>query len=282
MKIMNLEKPFDPRDPEYKSVSDLPAEERNHFHDVNGGGFVTQGAFLNSAEYAGNYGKLKHGLPEEAEMENRQREDYARWMPVIERLSGGRVTKEDIGRNVNEFHYAESHEPNTFIVNNIHPDYTYKQTINDHLRHIVTHEYVMGSKLGEHPHKGLEVTGKKLQALRDHQIDVNQDGSTVAVDGVSDKYFKGLAKVKEGEEITIDLVEEPNPRSSGYIESFLLKGSVDVVDCSERIQEPGRGFNQIGRQLRARLSKGSVIVQVYGSNPGTAYHEEARYYKICE
>lgn len=47
MKIMNFEKPFDPKDPRYKSVSDLPAEERNHFHDVKGGGFVTKSAYLN-------------------------------------------------------------------------------------------------------------------------------------------------------------------------------------------------------------------------------------------
>lgn len=157
---------------------------------------------LISPEYAGKHSEAT--LYKDAiRGEDKQREDYTRWMPVIERLSRGQVTKEDIGRNVNESHYAKSHEPNTFIVNNIHPDYTYKQTINDHLRNIVTHEYVMGSKLEAYPHKRLEVTGKKLQALRDHQIDVNQDGSAVDVDGVPDKYFKGLAKVKEGEKLPL-------------------------------------------------------------------------------
>ena len=44
--MSSFEQKFDPSDPKYKKVEDLPEEERGKFCDVKGGGFVREEAFL--------------------------------------------------------------------------------------------------------------------------------------------------------------------------------------------------------------------------------------------
>lgn len=55
---------FDPHDPKYKSVEDLPEEYRGKYEDVKGGGFITREAYLNDAYAEGDAKTESSVLPE--------------------------------------------------------------------------------------------------------------------------------------------------------------------------------------------------------------------------
>lgn len=289
---MSIEK-FDPHDPKYRKVKDLPRDQQPHYFDVEDG-FVTQGAYLTyrgSADYPGDHGKLRRGLQEEAERENRerdrQRKDDAKWMPVIQELSGGSEVVDQLkraGMDLSYFNFVEDQRSGAIVVNNVYVDY--QKTLGDLFQAMVRHEYISGHHIGQYPTGKLEVTGKKLQALQDHVVDISPDGSSAVVDGVPDKYFASVERFKEGDEveILIDRVSE----EEYFEDSFLLRGSIQVVDCSEEIQGKSTGLrtgeaNLIGDTARVKLSKGAVVLERGCFYPGeTTEYEEHRHYKVCE
>ncbi len=79
------------------------------------------------------------------------------------------------------------------------------------------------------------------------------------------------------------------PSEEYLAKGFLLRGSIEVVDCSEQIQGNKSvdlqygGANLVGDEMRVKLSKGAVVVQMLGDGPrATAYYRERRKYIICE